>query len=476
MDNTQLAQEVDAYVDEVWEDVVKDIAYLVEVNSVEDLEHADADAGAPFGPGPAEALNRALEIAERLDLEPHNLDGYIGYANLLGEKDAHIATIAHSDIVPLGPNWTFDPLKMTRKDGYLIGRGTADDKGPLVLSLWAAHFFARKVAQGVRLPYSLRAIIGANEETQMKDVDYYLAHEEEPLFCFSPDAWFPVIVGEKGVYNGTFTSAALPEDRVIIELEGGMAPNAVPSLAHAIVRKNIDELPQAEHITFEDAGAGTTKIVAKGIGAHASMPENSLSAFALLENYLLDNHIYATDVEKNWLEFARTLTTDYDGAAIGIATNSDKFGPLTAISGMLQTVDGHFTQTVDSRYPDTITAEEITSRLSAHAAQFGVSFAEDHHKVPFYIDPASPEIQTLLKTVREYTGYTDEPLIIGGGTYARKFTRACSFGPYYSQHESDPEWVGGEHMPDEGASEAVLKRALKIYIVAIARLMELDLG
>ena len=39
----------------------------------------------------------------------------------------------------------------------------------------------------------------------------------------------------------------------------------------------------------------------------------------------------------------------------------------------------------------------------------------------------------------------------------------------------DPEWVGIEHGPDEGVSEECLKRALKIYIVSIARLMELDL-
>jgi dipeptidase len=32
-----------------------------------------------------------------------------------------------------------------------------------------------------------------------------------------------------------------------------------------------------------------------------------------------------------------------------------------------------------------------------------------------------------------------------------------------------------EHGPDEGISEEWLKRALKIYIVSIARLMQLDL-
>ena len=38
-----------------------------------------------------------------------------------------------------------------------------------------------------------------------------------------------------------------------------------------------------------------------------------------------------------------------------------------------------------------------------------------------------------------------------------------------------PAWVGPMHGPDEGASEAALRRALKIYILALVRLQEIDL-
>ena len=53
MVDEQFEAQVDAYVDEIWEDAVKDIAYLVAVESVEDLEHAAP--GMPYGPAPAEA-------------------------------------------------------------------------------------------------------------------------------------------------------------------------------------------------------------------------------------------------------------------------------------------------------------------------------------------------------------------------------------------------------------------------------------
>ena len=86
----------------------------------------------------------------------------------------------------------------------------------------------------------------------------------------------------------------------------------------------------------------------------------------------------------------------------------------------------------------------------------------------------SPEIQALLATYGEYTGQEAEAFTIGGGTYARHFARACAFGPN-DPGEERPAWAGTEHGPDEAISEKSLRQALKIYIVAIARLMELDL-
>ena len=48
MADKQLKQQVDQYVEGVWEDVVEDIRSLVKIESVEDLEAAEP--GKPFGP------------------------------------------------------------------------------------------------------------------------------------------------------------------------------------------------------------------------------------------------------------------------------------------------------------------------------------------------------------------------------------------------------------------------------------------
>ena len=172
--NAQLKADIEEFVDRVWPEVLDDIEALVGHDSVEDLEHAAE--GAPWGPGPRAALDEALCIANVCGLEAHDCEGYLGYADLVGESEKQIATIAHVDVVPAGPGWHTDPFEMVRRDGWLLGRGVIDDKGPAVLSLYAGRFFAERVAAtGKRLPYTLRVILGVNEETNMGDVEYYLA-------------------------------------------------------------------------------------------------------------------------------------------------------------------------------------------------------------------------------------------------------------------------------------------------------------
>ena len=82
MTDEQLRRDVDAYVDEVWEDVVADIDRLVRHDSVEDLAHAEP--GKPWGPAANAALVEAERMAARLGLEVTDLDGYLGFADVPG--------------------------------------------------------------------------------------------------------------------------------------------------------------------------------------------------------------------------------------------------------------------------------------------------------------------------------------------------------------------------------------------------------
>lgn len=475
MDGKLLAR-VDAYIDEVWEDVVSDIAALVAHPSVSDVALAAQDA--PFGPATREALDCALGIAERLGYEVSDDAGYVGIADIPGERTEQIATIAHVDVVPAGPGWNTDPFTMERREGWLLGRGVIDDKGPAVLSLYAGAYLLR---EGITPRYTFRALLGCDEEVGMTDVHHYLESHEDPAFLFTPDAEFPVCNAEKGCYGATFTSAAI-ESGVIRFWSGAEASNAIPSESVCELAVAVDELPapqaHADRITVEAAGEGCTRIFAQGIGGHASMPAGTINAIALVVGYLQEiaaarPELFAA-AERAFLDMLSVVHEDTAGTGLGIVASNEAFGPLTCNAGVIEVRDGHIFQVIDVRYPDSITADEITMICGASASQFGATFEVDRVKEPFSVSADSPAVQALLDVYREVTGKPAEPFSMGGGTYARNFARAVSFGPEDSSLEM-PAWAGTMHGPNEAANEQLLKDALRMYILAILRLNELEL-
>ena len=66
--------------------------------------------------------------------------------------------------------------------------------------------------------------------------------------------------------------------------------------------------------------------------------------------------------------------------------------------------DGRFVQTMDSRFPTSITADEITAAMREHTDPIGATFENTLLMVPFLVKPDTPEIQTLLAAYNEITG------------------------------------------------------------------------
>ena len=135
INSIELEEHIDAYIEEVWDELVADIAALVRYPSVADA--GKAAPGAPFGGPVRDALDCALDIARRLGYATDEDEGYVGWGDIAGSEPGQIATIAHVDVVPAGPGWGTDPFEMTVREGWFLGRGVIDDKGPAVLSLYA---------------------------------------------------------------------------------------------------------------------------------------------------------------------------------------------------------------------------------------------------------------------------------------------------------------------------------------------------
>ena len=158
MTEQELLRKADDFIEANMEDIIKDIKAVVDIPSVK----SGAETGAPFGREIRRALDKALEIAGRMGFKTVNCEDYLGYAELPGQKEAYIGTIAHLDVVPAGNGWNTDPYDMVVKDGYLMGRGVVDNKGPLILTYYMGKFFKDL---GNPLPYSLRMMAGCDKES-----------------------------------------------------------------------------------------------------------------------------------------------------------------------------------------------------------------------------------------------------------------------------------------------------------------------
>lgn len=456
---------IDAFAEANRDAILRDITRICAVPSVEGAP----EPGAPFGKGPRAALDKGLEIAAELGLDTHNAEGYIGWAQTgpIADGQKFLATITHVDVVPEGNGWDADPYTVRVREGWLLGRGVADDKGPSILCLYALKYLKDN---GVALRYPVRALLGANEETHMHDVDYYAEHFAMPAFCFTPDAEFPVCNGEKGGFSGELVSPVLT-DGVIVDFAGGVAKNAVPDRAFCVVRAAASAFTATDQVTVEDNGDGTVTLRGWGKSGHAAMPEGTVNAIGLLVNCLLDSGV-CSPAEVAYLKVLQKLHASTDGSSLSIAADDGLFSPLTIVGGTIEKKDGKLRQSFDCRYPTNTDCDKLTAAVTAVCGDAAV-LEDVSSRVPFYIPADSPAIRTLIDTYNEVTGEDKEPFTMGGGTYARHFPFAVSFGPEHTDIPL-PDFAGPMHGANEGANFDKMIEALKIYILALLRLQELE--
>jgi len=455
----KLSHDIDTFISSHEEEIFSSIARLVAVNSVE----GTPAPGLPFGEGPARALDAALQLSAELGLDAVNCDNYIGYAQI-GTGDEYLATITHLDVVPTGDGWTADPFVMREREGYILGRGVMDDKGPSVLCLYALKYLKDR---GIPLRYPIRALLGVNEETGMKDVEYYLSHFKAPLFCFSPDANFPLCNGEKGIYHGRMLSR-FPQEK-IVDIRGGFAANAIPDRAEAWVRAERAE--SAPGVTAEREADGIWHLTASGVGGHASLPEGTVNAIGVLVRYLLEKELVG-EQEGRFLHAVALLNENSDGSGLGVQADDGLFKPLTIVGGVIGVEDGRMFQTLDSRYPTNTSGEKIAAQIRSRVGD-AAEITLDRDAPPFYMSLDKPEIRACIDAYNDVTGENAEPYTIGGGTYARDFPNAVSFGPEHPERPQ-PDFAGPIHGVDEAACKADLLEALKVYIAALLELEKIE--
>ncbi len=456
--------------------MLNDLAEFIEIESV----LGEPEENAPFGRENARALALFLEKAAAYGLKTGSDGGYAGWAEY-GEGETLIGVLAHLDVVPAGGGWSYDPFRLTVKDGNMYGRGVSDDKGPLVACL---HALARLRRENADLGCRVRLIAGCNEETGSECIKHYVRHCEIPKASFTPDADFPVVASEKGIAHLKITfprSEALAEGK--ITAQAGTRPNVVPNAATLLIGRgsplfdapaaefrDVGGLPHAERIAgvLKDYGCDPAdfacemtddglRVTARGVAAHGSTPEKGDNAAAKILFMLL-----ALTGDESVAAACEYLAPRDAAERLGIAAE-DATGALTMNLGVLSAVGGVLSLTVDIRTPACSDYADIKRRLAE--ALTGAEITELHRSEPLAFDENDTLVSTLLGVYRKVTGDTaSRPLHIGGGTYAKELPNCVGFGAVF------PGTDTRMHEPDEFYPVAAFETLETIYYEAIKAL------
>ena len=121
--------------------------------------------------------------------------------------------------------------------------------------------------------------------------------------------------------------------------------------------------------------------------------------------------------------------------------------------------------TVNVRAPISFCDEDVYGAMRPVLEKYDIGVVKSLYKPPLHYPADSEIVQTLLSVYREHTGdEKSQPLVIGGGTYAREMENAIAYGALYP---GDPDVM---HEADEFIRIDRLILTSKIYADAIYRL------
>ncbi len=423
---------------------------LVRIPSVCD----EGGGGLPFGAAVDRALRATLEIAGALGFRTHYGEGgYYGYAEIGAGQDM-LGILGHLDVVPPGKRegWTHDPFDPIEADGLLYGRGTQDDKGPLLAALFGVKAL---MDAGVTFNRRVRFIFGTDEETLWRCINRYKEREELPGMGFSPDSRFPVTFAEKGLLQ--FILEGRNESGMC--LAGGAAFNAVPDTITYDGERQNELAAQLDELGFAYARAAGG-IAVHGKSAHAMEPEAGINAIARLCIAL-----QAIGVESKAIRFvAGEIGENPNAVRIFGPCADEPSGRLKFNVGKLELGDVE-QLSMDCRIPVTVPKAEIVAKLSAAAARYGLAYREFDWLAPIYLPLDHFMIETLMRVYRRVSGDTASlPIALGGATYARAMDNCVAFGALF------PGELLTEHQPNERAVLENLYKAMEIYAHAVHEL------
>lgn len=437
-------------------EVINDLfpAYQADLSRL--IAHAsvlDENGQAPFGEGIQGALEEILAIAEKLGftttIDP---EGYYGYADI-GTGEDLFGVLGHVDVVPVGDldNWDSNPFELLEKEGRLYGRGTSDDKGPMLASMYALKAL---LDAGYELNQRVRFIVGTDEESLWRCMAAYTEKEEIPTMGFTPDSAFPLNYAEKGLIEYYLYA----DEQSDIRLEGGGPLNAVPEQA----RVDYDEKVEAalKELGYRHKQIGDDLVV-YGKAIHAMAADEGENAIVYAAEAL-----HKAGKRNRMIDFIVDVLANPNGEGIYGKVEDEVSGKLMLTVGSAEFTENEQKIGIDMRFPVKTSKEFIDEGLKEVGEKHTIR-VEDYDYLPsVYIERDSDLVRGLMKAYQDVTGdLTSQPRVSGGATYARAMENVVAFGPLLPGKEET------EHQPNENIIIEDMKTAMEVYIEAFKNLV-----
>lgn len=431
--DNMLKERIDAYIEQVKEEMITEIFRLVSFPSISGNKEENLTC-----------LRYFLQHAEKLGFNTMTTKEWdVGIVEI-GQGDETLGILVHLDVVGIGDRekWTNDPFSGVLRDGFLWGRGTADDKGGAVMSL-----YAMKAVQRLGLPMQRRVwlIVGTSEETQWTDIDNFKRQFPVPCCGFTPDGAFPIYNKERG-FAEIVLRFSRDGKRGVRKLQGGDSPNTIPSKAE---------------ILLSDGRA----IRSNGLSSHSSLPKEGDNAIIKLCNELKAHG----ETEFDFVRFINKYLGNSGHAKElqiddGCEYVEDGFASITTVAPTVITLaDNSVFLTINIRHKYGTTRENILDAFTAHAEEYGYEVSLPEYLEPMRVNKDLP-LLNIMKAVSEEYGVDSSFKGAPGTSYAKSMKNFVSWGPVFP---TDPQTA---HMEDERLSVSSMLVASKLYGRLISRI------
>lgn len=441
-------KEIIHYIDNIQSDMLKDLAGFIEIPSISDNKQQVA-----------EALNYALNLGRKLGFKSYSyLDNQVGVIEI-GHGDETLGILSHVDVVSPGDmkKWNSPPFEAVIKDEKIFGRGTIDDKGAIIASLYAMKAV---LDLGLPLHKKVQLILGTQEEVEWTDMESYVKQFSLPDYGFTPDGEFPLCNIEKGCMDITME---FPLDLIskdpgsLVSISAGTAANIVPGVCTAEI--------------IEDTNGILVPCTHNALGkaVHSCQPEKGENAI-----FNMVKHLSNLNLKQNKLldlvYMINEKFSDLNGKALGLYNQSEyyngEFVHRNVFTPTILNVKNNVaTLIVNIRYSYGTDAQDIIDTFKNLAKYYGGSLTAFNNLPAVYVSKDRPFMQAFAEAYEKVSGRKNEFVLAYGGSYAKAMPNIVSWGPIFPEDEDTC------HEENEYISIKSLVDNSKIFGVAISEIV-----